>query len=102
VVPVYPFSCTFENECFEEYINNVGIKNYSPALQLYPNPAYNIVHIEGEDIANVKIYNNMGQLIKSYDNVNSVNVASYNAGIYFLNISTIGGYVGVYKVVVSK
>jgi len=102
VVPVYPFSCTFEDKCFEEYINNVGIKNYSSALQLYPNPAYNIVNIEGEAIANVKIYNNMGQRIKSYNNVNSVNVASYHAGIYFFNISTINGDVGVYKVIVSK
>jgi len=39
VVPVYPYICNFDEKCFETYINNVGVKNYSFGLQLFPNPA---------------------------------------------------------------
>jgi len=48
---------TYQNEC------NVGISNYTASLQLYPNPANSIVNISGDNIVNVKVFNNIGQLI---------------------------------------
>jgi hypothetical protein len=101
VVPVYPFSCDLEDECFETTIP-VGINNYSSGIRLFPNPASNVVHLSGTDRAAVKVFNSMGQLMNSYDNVNSVSVSSYKTGIYFFNVATIDGDVGVFKVVVTK
>jgi len=86
---------TYQNEC------NVGISNYTSKLLIYPNPANHVVHIAGENIANVKVFNNLGQLINTYHNLNSINVSSYNSGIYFFNITTIEGNIRTFKVVVT-
>jgi len=102
VVPVYAFACDLEEQCFETYIENLSVKKYSSALSLYPNPSNNMVYIAGEDIANVKIFNKMGQLINNYHNTNRIDVTSYQAGIYIFNITTMKGEVGVYKVVVTE
>jgi hypothetical protein len=101
VVPVYPFECTFEEKCFETYIG-LGIKNYSALLHLYPNPAHKEVNITGEDIATVKVFNNIGQLIHTYHNISIVNVSSYKPGIYLFHITTTEGKVGMYKVAVVE
>jgi hypothetical protein len=87
---------TYQNEC------NVGINHYSSALQLYPNPASNVVHISGENIATIKIFNNIGQFINTYHNVNTINVSSYKAGIYVFNITTLEGNIKAFKVVITK
>ena len=102
VVPVYPYICDLEEKCFETYIENLGVKKYSSALSLYPNPANNIVHIAGENVANVKVFNKMGQLINNYNNTNHIDVSLYPAGIYIFNIATTKGDFGAYKIVVTK
>jgi len=89
-------------KCFETYIENLDIKKYSSALSLYPNPTNHIVHIAGENVANVKVFNKMGQLINNYNNTNRIDVSLYQTGIYIFNITTTKGEFGVYKVVVSK
>jgi len=85
----------YQNEC------NIGIKNYSSAIKLYPNPANNIVNISGENISTVKVFNNLGQLINTYYNVNSINVSSYQKGIYIFNITTMEGKNKAYKILIT-
>jgi hypothetical protein len=102
IVPVYPYICDLEEKCFETYIENLGVKKYSSALSLYPNPSNNIVHITGENVANVKVFNKMGQLINNYNNTNCIDVSLYQADIYIFNITTVKGEIGVSKVVVTK
>jgi hypothetical protein len=101
VVPVYPYECTLDENCFNMNIH-VGIKDYASSMQLYPNPANNIVNITGDNIANIQVFNCMGQLMNNYYNVNSVNVSSYKEGIYIFNITTIQGDARVFKIVVNK
>ena len=102
VIPTYPYVCDLEEKCFETYIENLGVKKYSSALSLYPNPTNHIVHIAGENVANIKIFNKIGQLIHNYNNTNRIDVSLYPAGIYIFNITTVKGEIGVYKVVVTK
>jgi hypothetical protein len=102
VLPVYPFLCMFDDECYETYISNVGVKNYSSTIRLYPNPTNNMIFISGGNIATVKVFDIIGQLVNSYEKVNIVNVSSYKEGIYLFKITTTNGEAGVFKIVITE
>jgi len=89
VVPVYPSVCALEDKCFETYISNVGIVTYKDNILIYPNPANNMINIFGVDIANVKIFNNIGQLVLFQQNTNKINLSALINGIYILSIETL-------------
>ena len=56
----------------------------APTVNVYPNPANGSFNVRLDNASNVKIYNTVGQLVKSYDNVTELNV-NLEAGIYFVN-----------------
>lgn len=74
-------------------------------VSIMPNPAKNYFNIEGENIANVEIFNAIGQIVDTFntesDNL-QINTANYNNGIYFVKVTTTDAQVIVNKVVVSK
>jgi len=92
VIPVYPSICNMEDECFETYISNVGITNYKDHIMIYPNPATNFINISGDMVSEIKMYNNIGQLILTQHNTNTINVSGLTNGIYLLAIETSTGY----------
>jgi len=66
------------SECKE-----TGISTLSGKISIYPNPARNLVYIEGANIVKVEIYNMLGQLIDTQrGKVNSIDVSKYNIGTY--------------------
>jgi hypothetical protein len=87
VIPLYPYTCDLEDECREIPIY-VGIKNYEDHIMIYPNPANDIIHIFGSEIINIKVFNNIGQLILSQSNTNRINVSELINGIYILSVET--------------
>jgi len=101
VVPVYPFTCDLEEKCFETYINNVGIKNYSFDFLLYPNPASNELRITNYElrITDVVIYDIYGRMQKAEcrkqnaEDTMIVNISNLPNGIYFVMITTEKGIV---------
>jgi len=99
VIPVYPDECDLEDECIDNIY--VGIKTYSSTLHLYPNPANNVVHISGADIANVKVFNNTGQLILNEYNTNIINISGLPNGIYILSIETSTGNIIYKKIIIN-
>jgi len=102
VLPVYPSVCSLDEECFETYISNVGIVDYKDDILIYPNPANNIVTISGTDIANVKIFNSMGQLILTKHNTNSIDVSELTNGIYILSIELSIGHIIQKKIIINN
>jgi hypothetical protein len=56
----------------------------APSINVYPNPAQGSFNVRLDNASNVSIYNTVGQLVKSYDNVTELNV-NLEAGIYFVN-----------------
>jgi len=93
VVPVYPYSCTFEKKCFETYISNVGIKSYSYALRLYPNPANNELRITNYELRDgvIEIYDVYGRRLLSNHLITSsshhlINISSLSSGVYFIRL----------------
>ncbi len=100
VTAVYP-SCESEEVCSDNE-EIVGIENLDDSVIVYPNPANDIINIEGVNISIVNIYNNVGQLVITQENANSINISSLNAGVYMINIITEDGDTLVKKVVVRK
>ena len=70
-------------------------------IMIYPNPAREIVNIIGVDISNVKIFNNMGQLILTQHNTSTINVSGLTNGIYILSIETLTGYITQKKIIIN-
>jgi hypothetical protein len=99
VVPVYPFSCDLEDECFET--TPVGINNYSSGIRLFPNPANSELRIRNYElgITNVEIYDVYGRRQKAESRRQNgereviVNVSHLSTGVYFVKITTVQGTV---------
>jgi hypothetical protein len=68
-------------------------------IVVYPNPTTGVLYIDAVGIQKVECYNQMGQLVRVYDNVlNSIDLNDLSQGIYTLRITVPQG-VAVRKVV---
>ena len=56
-------------------------------ITISPNPANDIVRIDGTKVAEVKVFNVLGQLVKTAPNANTFSVAGLPAGLYLLRIT---------------
>ena len=56
-------------------------------VSIYPNPTNGPVRIEGATIAEVKVYNTLGQLVKTIRNSNEVNLKDLPQGIYTVHVT---------------
>jgi carboxypeptidase T len=72
-----------------------GIEHFNDSdFSLYPNPSNSLVSIYTSGVNNIQqieIYNNLGQKVGSVNNTSSkttVDVSKYNAGVYFVKITT--------------
>jgi hypothetical protein len=89
-------------ETFLQHVNvcendAVGIKELSPgSLSFYPNPANDVVNIvSANDIRTIEVLNYIGQTIYKTNDINlkvtKLDVGSFNAGEYFVKITTMSG-----------
>ena len=78
-------------------LEETGFK--ASTLILRPNPATDIVHIEGVEATVVKVCNALGQLVQTVQNTNQVSLEGLPQGIYLLRITTKDGSVFSNKVV---
>ena len=62
-------------------------ENSSLEVTVYPNPAKEKIVIEGTEIAEVQVYNAFGQLVKTVQGKNEINVSDLADGIYVLHIT---------------
>ena len=56
----------------------------APTINVYPNPAQGSFNVKLNNTSDVKIFNTVGQLVKTYNNVSELNV-NLEAGVYFVN-----------------
>jgi hypothetical protein len=56
-------------------------------LSVYPNPASDILQIQGMDVASVRMYNLTGQLIKEVYDTSVINVSDMEPGNYAVVVS---------------
>ena len=74
-VKVYVYDVLGEEETYMEV---------APMINVYPNPAQGSFNVKLNNASDVKIFNTVGQLVKSYNNVKELNV-NLEAGVYFVN-----------------
>ena len=79
----------------------VGINELANSISIYPNPSNTSVTINAKDFAKVEVYNAVGQLIET-TTANTVDVSSYNTGIYFFKIYDVGGNSVTKRVMVAR
>ncbi|MEI7594281.1 MAG: T9SS type A sorting domain-containing protein [Bacteroidota bacterium] len=68
---------------FNQAIANSIIKNEGNFANIYPNPVFNelqIANISGS----INIYNSIGSLITSVENVTKIDVSNFSKGLYFI------------------
>lgn len=70
-------------------LSTVG--NELTGYSVYPNPATDVVTINGleNELSKVEVYNITGQrVLTSTTNMETINVGTFNAGVYFVKLST--------------
>lgn len=65
------------------------------SLSVYPNPASDLIHVEGNELESIAIYSVSGQLVKQIqlakENATQLNVSDMPAGFYFLEVNDANG-----------
>ncbi|MBO5811577.1 MAG: T9SS type A sorting domain-containing protein [Bacteroidales bacterium] len=78
-------------------------ENVVETYNVYPNPTTGAVTVEGDNINYIAVYNSVGQLVNVVKNVNNtVDMSSYENGVYFFNIVDNAGQSALQRVVVAK
>ena len=70
-------------------------------VSFYPNPTNGIVRIEGAEVSEIQVYNTLGQLVKTAQNTNEIDLSDLMPGVYFLRIKDLHQMVTNKKVVVK-
>lgn len=73
--------------------------NLSDNIRIYPNPAEDIIYIDGVAVKEVHIFDTMGKLV-SIQNTSTLNVSSLTSGVYMLDIKSTDGDLHRTKIVV--
>ena len=68
-----------------------GLEENASQIYVYPNPAKDRVIVEGIEAAEVQVYNALGQLVKTVQNANEINVSDLMEGMYLLRITAADG-----------
>ena len=79
------------NIVYCEQSDGVDEKGGGTVVAVYPNPASGVVRIEGVVADEVQVYNALGQLVKTVQNANEINVSDLMEGIYLLRITAADG-----------
>lgn len=102
VIAVFDDNC--ESACAPLSIELIpdAVPEYSKEARVYPNPAKNILHVEGAGLTEVEVFNIMGQSVLNVnENFETINIGHLKNGIYFIRIKTTEGEKTV-KLVIEK
>lgn len=93
-------ACESEKVCTS--ITGINDVEGVAGLRVYPNPATDILNVQGENIKDVIMYNSLGQAVKVGMMNNQINVSTLSNGIYYLVITTNDSKRAVEKIVINK
>ena len=102
VIAVFDDNC--ESACAPLSVEVIpdAVPEYSKEAKVYPNPAKNMLHIEGAGLTQVDVFNIMGQsVLSNNESFETVDISHLQNGIYFIRIKTTEGEKTV-KLVVKK
>ncbi len=102
VIAMYDDNC--ESACAPLSIEVIpdAVPEYSNEAMVYPNPAKNMLHVEGVGLTQVEVFNIMGQSVMNInENFETIDIGHLQNGIYFIRIKTTEGEKTV-KLVIEK
>ena len=76
----------------------LNVTEISNEVKLYPNPTKDIIKIEGIEVAEVEVYNALGQRVKIVQSTNEIDLSGLVEGIYMLRITDAEGKVYTNKI----
>ena len=91
-----------ESVCATATITGVGEAEADDGVTVSPNPSSGLVRIEGATVAEVQVYNAIGQLVKTVQNANEIDMGHLSEGVYLLRITATDGILYTRKVTLSK
>ncbi len=67
-------------------------ESFADIFSIYPNPTDNILHIRGNNIKNIRIFNVLGQEIPTANNISDddvidIDCTTFSSGVYYITIS---------------
>ena len=110
----YMFACEFDDGTWIESgqprafqtgydaVDEDGSSTGSVTLTVYPNPASEVINIQGFDPIEVQVFNALGQLVKTIKNANEIIVSDWAEGVYVLRLTAADGRVFQEKITVKK
>ena len=102
VIAVFDDNC--ESACAPLSVEVIpdAVPEYSKEAKVYPNPAKNMLHVEGAGLVQMEVFNIMGQSVMNInENFETVDIGHLQNGIYFIRIKTTEGEKTV-KLVIEK
>ena len=81
----FSYSAIFSNSCGQNLTE--VISPLSNKVIIYPNPFKNQIHIFGEGITNIKVYNAYGRLVSHEIKASLINPINWEKGIYIFQIT---------------
>ena len=98
-----PYSFTLEGDTrLVAVFSTTGVGETEQSVSVYPNPAREKITIEGAEAAEVQVYNAFGQLVKTTQNTNEVNLEGLPQGVYLLRVRDAEGTVFAKRVIVCR
>ena len=91
-----------ETVCATATITGVRDNATDDGITLSPNPTHGIVRIGGVKVTEVQVYNAIGQLVKTVQNTNEIDMSHLSEGIYLLRITATDGSLHTRKITLSK
>ncbi len=70
---------------------NVGLNDEVLSVDIYPNPATDVVYFKGEKMDKIDLYDLNGKLLISEYNTTLINVGNLPNGVYIVNATNING-----------
>lgn len=102
VIAVFDDNC--ESACAPLSVEVIpdAVPEYNKEAKVYPNPAKNMLHVEGVGLSQVEVFNIMGQsVLTTNENFETIGIDHLQNGIYFVRIKTTEGEKTV-KLVIEK
>jgi hypothetical protein len=86
----YTFYLTQSKDSFKTA--TIGSGENQNEINVFPNPAKNLVHVSGEGLVKIQLINQTGQVV--YENnqpesMTTINLSSIKPGIYFVKINSL-------------
>lgn len=92
VVAVFDDGCESASETVEVTVTWDAVQEQAKEAKFYPNPAKDLIYVEGTGLLQVELFNIMGQTVLiAYENFKSIDISHLQNGIYFVRLKTTQG-----------